>query len=385
MNILFFSHSFGTTTTTFIYNDVVNVNAIPNFEVTCLCLNYENKTNKPFDNVHVVPFIQNEIVTRIKRVLKRHNIYFNLKNNLFKTAAQAIITKVQPHIIHCHFGYEALTLLDNCFDINQQYIIQFHGYDASQKLKSKIYIKRLNYYAQYKNVQFITVSYYMKEALIAVGIKPVNEIKVVYCGVNTDFFMALNNAPNNLPITTPYTFLQVSALVTKKGHRYTLQAFAEFQQRNPTLPAKLIIAGKDFLMGAVQAFAKENNLLHNVEFMGEVNADQIKTLMQQANCFVHHSVTSSENDKEGIPTVIMEAMAMDLPVIATLHAGIPELITDKQNGLLVPEKDIDAYVNAMQAMATGQYSFTPRTSMIDKFSLTNHINTLTQLYKSYEL
>ncbi|MEQ1733538.1 MAG: glycosyltransferase family 4 protein [Bacteroidia bacterium] len=218
----------------------------------------------------------------------------------------------------------------------------------------------------------------MKQELLAVGITAINAIKVVYCGINTDFF----SPTNNIKTTTPYTFLQVSGLTAKKGHTYTLQAFAKFQQRNPTLLAKLIIAGKDFLNGAVHSFAKENNLLHNVEFIGEVNAEQIKTLMQQANCFVHHSVTSIQNDKEGIPTVLMEAMAMDLPVISSLHAGIPELITDKQNGLLVPEKDIDAYVNAMQAMATEQYNFTPRASMLDKFSLTNHIHTLTQLYSS---
>lgn len=379
MNILFFSHDFDTRTTSFISNDVFLLNKKENYTINYMCLNYEKASNIVFNNVHIVPYKEPIIVTKIKRILKRYNIYFSRKNSSFKAKAQAIINNIKPQIIHCNFGYEAITLLDNCFDSNQQYIIQFHGYDASQKLKSKIYVKHLSEYAQHKNVQLIAVSNYMKQELLSAGIKPYNAIKIIFYGINTDFF----TPHKSIKITTPYTFLQVSGITAKKGHTYTLQAFAEFQQRNPTLHAKLIIAGKDFLNGTVQAFAAQHNLMHNVEFIGEVNAEQIKIAMQQANCFVHHSITTNLNDKEGIPNAIIEAMAMDLPVISTLHAGIPELITDKQNGLLVPEKDIDAYVNAMQVMATGQYSFTPRNSMINTFSLTNHISVLTQLYSSY--
>ena len=57
--------------------------------------------------------------------------------------------------------------------------------------------------------------------------------------------------------------------------------------------------------------------------------------------FVHHSITPQNGDEEGIPTSIMEAMLMKLPILTTYHAGIPELVKHGENGLLCKEKDVN--------------------------------------------
>ncbi|NLE06592.1 MAG: glycosyltransferase, partial [Crenarchaeota archaeon] len=84
-----------------------------------------------------------------------------------------------------------------------------------------------------------------------------------------------------------------------------------------------------------------------VKFVGLVDKYRVRELMNKADCFVHHSITGKDGDKEGLPTVIMEALAMQLPVISTYHAGIPELIEHEKNGLLTEEKDIDALADMM--------------------------------------
>jgi colanic acid/amylovoran biosynthesis glycosyltransferase len=376
MNILCYSNTFGFSTTTFIYNDVMALDALDNYNVNYLCLNSYKNDNYTFDKVHTIPIKNNKLSAKIKWLLEQRNIKLSFKNKAFKHKAQALIQQLKPTIIHCHFGYEALTLLDNCFDVNQKYVVQFHGYDASQQLTNKLYVNKLKHYGDFSNVHFVVVSNYMLQELLNKGIQPHNPIKTLYYGVDTSFF-----TPSVIPYNNSvYTFLQVSSLNEKKGHVYTLQAFAKYQQQNPSVKAQLIIAGLDRADGAVVQYATNNNLLHNVTFVGDVNSKQVKELMQNAHCFVHHSITASNNDKEGIPNVIIEAMAMNLPVISTLHAGIPELISHKKNGLLVPEKDIDAYALAMKDIST--YRFEPRTVVLSKFSKTVHINNLVTIYNS---
>jgi glycosyltransferase involved in cell wall biosynthesis len=70
--------------------------------------------------------------------------------------------------------------------------------------------------------------------------------------------------------------------------------------------------------------------------------------MESADVFLHHSVTTEAGDMEGIPTVIMEAMATGLPVVSTYHSGIPELVEHEHSGLLVAERNVRAYVDALR-------------------------------------
>lgn len=63
--------------------------------------------------------------------------------------------------------------------------------------------------------------------------------------------------------------------------------------------------------------------------------------MRQADIFLAPSVTSQSGDQEGIPVVLMEAMAHGLPVVSTRHSGIPELVIDNQTGFLVGEREVD--------------------------------------------
>ena len=76
--------------------------------------------------------------------------------------------------------------------------------------------------------------------------------------------------------------------------------------------------------------------------MGECNQSEVLELYLQAHIFILPSITSESGDQEGIPVVLMEAQAMGMPVISTLHSGIPEGVLDGQSGYLVPEKDVSA-------------------------------------------
>ena len=72
--------------------------------------------------------------------------------------------------------------------------------------------------------------------------------------------------------------------------------------------------------------------------------------LKEAHVLVVPSITAADGDQEGIPVVLMEAMAMGLPVVATRHSGIPELVRDGASGYLVPEKDIEALYRKLKSM-----------------------------------
>lgn len=89
-----------------------------------------------------------------------------------------------------------------------------------------------------------------------------------------------------------------------------------------------------------------------VEFKGALSPQEVRVEMQKATVFVQHSVTTVlMGDKEGTPVGIMEAMAMAKPIVATRHAGIAELITDGESGILVPEYDVEKMSEEMVRLA----------------------------------
>jgi colanic acid/amylovoran biosynthesis glycosyltransferase len=74
--------------------------------------------------------------------------------------------------------------------------------------------------------------------------------------------------------------------------------------------------------------------------------------MRDCDCLALPSVTAADGDQEGIPVTLMEAMACGLPVVSTYHSGIPELVTDGETGLLVPERDVAALAGAIERLMT---------------------------------
>merc|ERR1712091_398518 len=88
-------------------------------------------------------------------------------------------------------------------------------------------------------------------------------------------------------------------------------------------------------------------LTSQVRFVGVLCPAEIAALMRQVRGFVQHSLVAPDGDSEGSPVAVMEAKLSGLPVVATRHAGIPEVVMDGSTGILVEEGDVQAMANAM--------------------------------------
>jgi colanic acid/amylovoran biosynthesis glycosyltransferase len=101
------------------------------------------------------------------------------------------------------------------------------------------------------------------------------------------------------------------------------------------------IVGDGPLRSELERLIEQLGITTRVRLAGWKNHGETIAMMEASHVLLAPSVTASDGDEEGIPNVIKEAMAMGLPVISTLHAGIPELVTDGESGFLVPERGDD--------------------------------------------
>jgi colanic acid/amylovoran biosynthesis glycosyltransferase len=110
------------------------------------------------------------------------------------------------------------------------------------------------------------------------------------------------------------------------------------------------VIGDGPLRRELEALASSLGLAGDVRFLGAATNAVVQDAMRQADLFVLPSVTAANGDEEGTPTVLMEAAYRGMPVVATWHAGIPEVVADGESGMLVPERDVEALAAAIRAM-----------------------------------
>jgi glycosyltransferase involved in cell wall biosynthesis len=106
--------------------------------------------------------------------------------------------------------------------------------------------------------------------------------------------------------------------------------------------------------------------------------------MREARAFVQHSLVAPDGDSEGSPVAVMEAQLSGLPVVATLHGGIPEVVEEGVTGFLLPEDDVDAMAEAMARFAVdpslaGQLGKAGRQRALGRFTVRHHLEQVTAL------
>ncbi len=183
------------------------------------------------------------------------------------------------------------------------------------------------------------VSRSLFDSLHAHGIAHANE-HVVPSGVDTTAF-----APG---MKDPNLITSVGRFIGKKGHKITIGAFGRVCEAHPGL--RLEIVGDGELLDACKRQAELRGISGQVVFHGAKSHDFVRDLLARSSLYLQHSVTDSRSETEGIPTALQEAMSCGNAVISTLHAGIPEHVSDGENGLLVNENDREAYVEKLQLL-----------------------------------
>ena len=174
----------------------------------------------------------------------------------------------------------------------------------------------------------------------------VRSVPVVLCrhGVELERFSAVRRAP------APGRILTVGRLVAKKGFDVLISACGELARRGVAFELHLVGGGP--LRGELEALAASENVGGQVVFRGSMPQVELLGELAEAEVFALSPVVLDNGDRDGIPNVLLEAMAAGVPVVAAAVSGIPEVVVDGSTGRLVPEGRPDALADALQELFT---------------------------------
>lgn len=249
-------------------------------------------------------------------------------------AALTVVRHGSRHydVIHAQFGsYGSIALrLIETGATSGAVVTSFRGFDATKTLVSNPHEYRTLFK---RGALFLPVAETLARRLTQAGCDP-GKVRVHRSGLD---LQQLAFKPHRAKPTETMRILSIGRLVEKKGFQYGIEAVGRIVASGR--PVQYAIVGDGPMRAELQALVNGLGLKDHVTFEGWKSHDEVLLQMQQAHVLLVPSVTSRDGDEEGIPNVAKEAMAVGLPVIATRHGGILELIDDGVSGMLVPERD----------------------------------------------
>lgn len=248
-------------------------------------------------------------------------------------------------VLHCHglypAGYLAALLKEK---INVPFVLTSHGGDVRQGniRHRRAIIKGRHELAVRKADRLIAISGFTREGFLRMGARP-EKIVDIPNGVHLDEYSSAAARPDDLPvdIIPGNYFLFLGRLVHRKGVDLLLRALGQW----PDIRTPLVIAGDGDESSALRQMAVELNLQSRVHFLGRVDGERKKWLLQNSLCAILPSRTW-----EAFPLTVLESYAAGRPMIASRIPGLMDVVRDDRTGILVAEDDPAELAAAMRRL-----------------------------------
>ncbi len=259
--------------------------------------------------------------------------------------ANAVLESGQIQHLHAHFCHGSTTIA--------MFVSGLSGIPFSFTAHAKdIYLKELNpgklLQTKMRRAEFLVTCTGANEAHLQKIAPPNTKIHKIYHGLDTNLFAdpKRDEAKEQIP-----TILSVGRLVEKKGFEYLIKACAILKEKGHQFKCQIVGGGDEYTQILIDLI-KSLNLQNEVVLHGAVTQEELRGIYQQATLFALPCLVVNNGDRDGIPNVLVEAMSMRIPAVSTDISGIPELINNDINGLLVPEKDAVAMAGAIERLLT---------------------------------
>ena len=309
------------------------------------------------------------------------NKFFGYENGWIR---QRNLIKFMKHnkieVVLAEYGHTGVAVMDVCQEANIPLVVHFHGHDAYHanilENEGKKYPELFS-----RADALVVVSKDMHQQLINLG-APSEKIFINPCGVDVSKFDGAEPG-NSDPI-----FISVGRFVDKKAPQLTILAFNEVLKSNSDARLKMI--GDGPLLEACMQIADALGIVEFVEFRGPLPHEEVVNQLRSARVFIQHSMRTKSGDSEGTPVGILEASAAGLPIIATRHTGIKDIVIEGETGFLVDEGDIHGMANAMvnlswdQSLAA-QLGKNGRDFIVSNYSMKKSITNLSNIIESATL
>ncbi|MCH2161203.1 MAG: glycosyltransferase [Phycisphaerales bacterium] len=246
-------------------------------------------------------------------------------------------------VIHCEFGPmgRIAVELKAAGLITGEISTAFYGYDITREIRKHGKEIYADLYREAKVL--LPNSNYLKGLLLKEG-APQDKVRLHRLGIISSDFPYVDRSGR----TGSPRMLAVGRCVQKKGFEYLIRALAVAREDTDWT---VRIVGDGELRPGLESLSHELGLEDRIEFVGWKTHEEVSAEMVDADLFVAPSVTADDGDMEGLPLVIAEAMATGLPVLGTVHSGIPEAVRDGENGILVAEGDVEGLAEGFRRLS----------------------------------
>lgn len=280
--------------------------------------------------------------------------------------------------IHTHFVYIGAIAADVASTLTGvSHSVRPHAFglfERNQKSARKS-LERAN--------KIITISTYHKQYIAELCPDvDAEHIHAVYCGLETS---QTSSKIAEQRTQTPQ-ILSIGRAIEKKGHEYLAEACATLAERGVNFHCTMVVgddAGSKKLQELVNKLGCENQ----ITLLGDQSQAEIMWLYNRSDIFALACVVAKSGDRDGIPSVLIEAMACGLPVATTNVAGIPDLVENEVNGLMVDERNSQQMADALERLIHDEhlcerFGRRGRERVLEKFEIRHVTKQLADLFRA---
>lgn len=400
MNIVFWVNQFPVVSETFIRDQIIGLkNKGINPLILVSYTSSDTLALKGFENYNLLENIteKGDLLTKnkIKRVIKallillkninKSSFFYYLKSlNVIKLKKESLnlslfyllhyLLENKIEVIHAHFGNNGeQAAIIKSLGVPIKLITTFHGYDIRAGIsKGGIIYKNLKTHGDV----IIAISPYNKEKLIGFGFDS-SQLVSINNGINTTNFK-----PSHIKSTSDskIKIISVGRLVEIKGFDMALYALKNVLEKFDNYQIEYTIIGEGHQYNILNQIAIELNISNQVVFKGALSSEQISDQLKHSDFYL----LSSRN--EAIPTVVLEAQACALPVVATNVGSVKDVVLEGVNGYLA-EVNIESITEALLKMIDNKNNWktfgnNSRELIDNQYSYNSMLEKLIQLYKS---
>ena len=266
---------------------------------------------------------------------------FREESDLFRA-----VRRVRPALLHAHFGPVGIRALNVARLLGLPLIVSFYGFDVGAAARSD---RQRQYEALFRYARVTAEGPFLLRRLRSLGARAGSLLPLSLpdwcCG---------QPAPRETR-ATGLNLLQVGRLVSKKGVNLSIRAVAAARAGGLDVQLKIVGDGPERL--SLEALRQGLGMKDFVELGGERPYSDLPLLFRSADALIQPSRTAPDGDTEGgHPTVVLEAQAQALPVVATRHADIPLVVEHGKTGFLVGEEDLSGLASALFSLAQADRS-----------------------------
>jgi colanic acid/amylovoran biosynthesis glycosyltransferase len=266
--------------------------------------------------------------------------------DLGRTYFERITRQEKVELLHAHFGSEGVRSLPLKRKLDIPLVTTFYGFDMSILPRRPLWRKHYRRLFA-KGDLFLVEGNHMKQELVQLGCPP-GKIRLLHIAVDMS---KLSYNERRLGQGEKTVLLFCGRFTEKKGLIYALEAVHKVCRDLPNIEFRIIGGGRQEKQ--IRQFITQNELESFVVLLGYQPYSVFAQELQKAHIFIQPSVTARSGDTEGgAPTTLIEAQATGLPVLASHHADIPEVVLDGQSGYLVAERDVDALAEKLHYLVT---------------------------------